>query len=373
MMDTSAATSLLRRAWVAQLHREHARICWAFKVTLAKPAIALHDTQRSWGVWDGPSRTIKISWRLISGYSWDLVVNILKHEMAHQLVQEHFRVDDGHGPLFQQACARLGLAPAFMRASGDLPPSAPGGADAAPATDRIMEKVRKLLSLAQSQNEHESLLAMKKVNELIAKYNIGQIGARDAGDYSYAIINPKRQRIELYQRLICTILSDYFFVEVICADLYDAASDQVHKVIELLGLAENVKIAEYVYYFLVQQLEILWRQYQKQSGVPRGGKRSYWLGVIQGFRERMAPEGGAAAAPAASSSALVVAEDKVLAVFIARRYPRLRRVQRRAAAVDQSCFQAGVDDGRQLTLHRGLTEADGNRGRLLGAGCALTK
>ena len=260
-MDTSAETSGLRRAWVSQLYREHQRIRWSFKIDLAQPAICLFDSQRSWGQWDGQSRTIKISWRLISGYSWDLVVNILKHEMAHQLVQEHFPSDDAHGPLFQEACALLGLDEEFRRASGDLPQPSPTAAANEGGKHRIMDKVRKLLSLAQSNNEHEALLAMKKVNELIEKYNIGQPGEKSPDNYCYKIINPKRKRIELYQRLICTLLGDYFFVEVICADLYDAASDQVHKVIELLGLRENVEIAEYVYFFLVKQLEILWRQY----------------------------------------------------------------------------------------------------------------
>lgn len=70
---------------------------------------------------------------------------------------------------------------------------------------------------------------MKKANELIEKYNIERIEQKSDSKFVHAIINHKKKRIENYQRSVCLILKDYFFVEVVYSYLYDAHNCETYK------------------------------------------------------------------------------------------------------------------------------------------------
>ena len=73
---------------------------------LVCPTFRIDDTQKRWGRWIPLDRTISISLRLLRDYSWDAVVQTLKHEMAHMIVDEIYAKqglndsDKSHGELF---------------------------------------------------------------------------------------------------------------------------------------------------------------------------------------------------------------------------------------------------------------------------------
>ena len=374
-MNLTEVEIKLRQAWASELLEEHEAVCWQYKVRLSKPIIEISNSQMEWGSWDSDLRTMKISAKLISGHSWDVTLNVFKHEMAHQIVTDLFDRVDGHGELFQTACKMIDVPKEFRGSKGDIPRKIVDFRDQAidSANGRMLEKVGKLLSLAQSKNENEAFLAMKKANELIEKYNIDRTEQNKDSKYVYAIINHKKKRIENYQRRICMILREHFFVEVVYSSLYDASDCQTYRAIELLGTAENVLMAEYVYYFLLNQLGVLWKVHQSKKGDRSSkNKRSYWLGVLKGFsdkldqqakisRNRYDPEGSGTK----TMSALICAEDKMLAQFTRMRFPRLSSYRSQGATIDHRTYQAGIDEGKRLNIHKGINQKDGFRGRLL--------
>ncbi len=367
----------LRRAWVLQLYREHESICWGYKVKLNRPIIEISDLKTYWGYWDVDFRTIKLSANLIKEHSWDVVLNILKHETAHQIVSDIFNSDDGHSGLFQRACQMIGVPQEFCGASGDISRKIVDfrKKELDSKNAKMLEKVRKLLSLAQSNNENEAFLAMKKANELIEKYNIERIEQKSDSKSVHAIINHKKKRIENYQRSICLILKDYFFVEVVYSYLYDAHNCETYKTIEILGTIENVLMAEYVYYFLLNQMDILWIEHKLKTGNPSyRKKRSYWLGILKGFGDKLGQLEKTHQDPKKpdhsglkTTSALICAQDKMLSLFMGMRFPRLHNHRSQSATVDHGTFKAGINDGKRLTIHRGITQSGGFQGKLLSA------
>ncbi|MFO8090481.1 MAG: DUF2786 domain-containing protein [Desulfatiglandaceae bacterium] len=374
-MNPFEQESKFEEAWIHELLREHEVICWSYGVNLRTPMIEITSAVRQWGAWDPASRTIRISGNLIREHSWDVTLNVFKHEMAHQIVTDRFGVVDAHGPVFQQACAMIGVPGPFRKSSGDTSEIIEeiDARAAMQENNRMLEKVRKLLSLARSANENEALLAMQKANQLIEKYNIERIEENRKEGFVYAIINHKRKRIENYQRRICLILQEHFFVDVVYANLYDPIARETHRTIELLGTSENVRIAEYVYHFLMNQMEILWKSHRrrKTTTLPKN-KRSYRLGVLEGFHgkldeqaagriNRYRPEAGSAN----SISALILAEDLALKEFTRMRFPRLWTTRTAGAHIDRGTFQAGLDDGKRLNLHKGVHGHDGNNGKLI--------
>jgi len=365
----------LKRAWVKELQQTLRAICWGYKLDLHQPVIEIYRSIREWGAWDPESRTIRISEELILKHSWDVTLNVFKHELAHQIVTDLWGGDGGHGPLFERACDMIGVPEVFRGVRGDAPRTSAELRDDRIGSEnmRMLDKVRKLLSLARSGNENEAFLAMQKANELIEKYNIDRIEQNRAARFVYTIINHKKKRIENYQRRICVILMEHFFVQTVCSFLYDPIDGETYQTIELLGTAENVRVGEYVYHFLMNQMEVLWKDYQrKRPGPAARNKRSYRLGVLKGFHDkldRQAKERMRRHRPEAvgfpTLSALIRSEDNGLKSFVAMRFPRLCNNRSSGSRIDIRTFQAGIDDGSRLILHKGICHQEGYRGRLL--------
>jgi hypothetical protein len=379
-----AAEQLLRdraRRWAARLREEYDHVCFSHRIELARPALAVTELGTRWGTWDPFTRTLSLSTRLLEEYPWEIVVEVLKHEMAHQLADERFGADEAHGPLFRQACRALGVAEWAQRAEVELGealvPFLREGNAGGTGEDRLLRRVEKLLALAGSSNEHEASAAMGKVRELYAKYNLERIRDHAADPMVSLFVRTGRRRLERYQYLICSILNDHFFVEVVHTELYDTRRCEPYKAVELLGTRENVLMAEYVYHFLMNHARLLWEQHARQrpssggrkSATRRSTRSAFQAGVIRGFLDRLEAERpketpAAAGAPAAPGTWLVVPPDPALDAYVAYRYPRLVRIRNGGRMLDRASYESGRQEGRALVLHKGVT-TQGPRGKLL--------
>jgi hypothetical protein len=362
MPDFSDLLTERRRAWLQRLRRDYENIAYCHRVSLTPPVLRVEPLTNKWGSWDAEVRTLTIAEKLITDYSWETVLEILKHEMAHQVVTDHFGSDQAHGPLFHRACDLLGVAEWARRAETELGNALETVKPLSADEERLLSRAEKLLALAESNNEHESFLAMQKVRELYAKYNLERLRGKAERPHTYFTIQLRRKRVERHQSAIASLLNDHFFVEVIHSSLFDSADCCEYKTLELLGTPQNVKLAEYVFYFMSNQLPLLWRSYQKEKRKNGRARMSFYLGVISGFREKLEkaePVGGETA------TALVLLKDPQLEDFVRYRYPRLIKVRRGRRLHDSGSFEAGKAEGNRLVLKRGLHQNEGNLGKLL--------
>jgi len=374
--------SALLQAWQRQLVREHQNLCHYYRLTLPTPLFEIglgNSRAGSWTPYPEPG-IIKIAATLIREQSWDLVLEVLKHEICHQYVSHYFPnpQEPPHGPNFQRACQLLGVHPALRRAQGEMPPPTALTGSAPP----IMVRVEKLLALAASANEHEAALAMAKAGELMRKHNLKRL-RREAGPppldhYDYLVIDSGRRRRAAHHNHLAAILSDFFYVKTVSYQLYQPATDRHHRVLELLGSKENLLVAEHVYHFLEGQLERRWADFrQTNRGRVSGRERnSYYLGILNGLREKLrgqeqtaAKRANTAATTAAApptSSQLICAADEGLRRFREQRYPRLRLTRGKGVRLYDASYRAGEEEGHRLTIHQAIRQPQGNRGRLLG-------
>ena len=138
---------------------------------IKKPLFSLRDMNGKWGYWSGEKNQICLSRNLVLDHPWDAVREILLHEMAHQLAEQVLGAHDEppHGQKFKHACFLLRANP---KASDNFRPLDERiSKDSPNSEDRILVRVRKLMALAQSKNQHEAEAAMIKAHELIKKYN----------------------------------------------------------------------------------------------------------------------------------------------------------------------------------------------------------
>lgn len=367
---TADAYTALQGAWARQLQREFADVCYQYSLTLNPPVIEILASVSVFGTWRKDTRTIGISRHLITNHSWDVVVNVLKHEMAHQICDELLQLQGRpHDRDFLRACKMLGLPKNFCRAALNSSDLAIGPALENGISERrcqLREKIRKVLALSASANEHEALAALQMAARMMEKHKLDREDIEEDDNQAiYRILPLARKRVPTYQRMIASLLSRYFRVTLIHSHLYDAAADQVYKTFEIFGRRDNVEIAEYCYHFLENRLAALWRNYCATTVISatRRSKNSYYLGILHGFSEKVQKEHDAGGKKNATGDTgageergyhPVIYRDQEVEECIQKRYPRLKRVKKGASRVSLSVFQHGVAAGRELTLNEAL-------------------
>jgi len=353
------------KIWAIQLVREHRRICWQHRVDLPSPLIEISSATSYWGQWQPAVRTICLAEQLIRRQPWEVVLNVFRHEMAHQLVSTEQGDERAHGIAFHRACERLGVPEDYRCAGGALPLARtlpdPLAHD---HTRALLEKVRKLLALSESANENEALLAMRKAQEILARHSLP--GGSGTTSYCSRIINLKRQRLAGHHRLLATILIDFFQVDVILATTFDPIACREFKCLDLIGRPGQVKVAEYVFAFLIGRLARLWRQHLSESKtIGAAGRNSFYLGVLKGFQEKLVDVGRQQTAAVSDRAEEpgnwpVPGPDPGREHFLALLYPRLRHSRQRAVRIDTDHYSAGKKQGRRLDLHAGLEKKSPN-------------
>lgn len=327
--------------YVRRIYREYNQSL--FKGRLRPALIEWSEAEGELGAFVPRLRTVRLSVRLLDE-PWGVLLEVLKHEMAHQFVYEVLDVhDEGpHGPTFQRVCEQCGVD---ARASG-LPTILPE--DETSETARLRARVEKLLALAESDNRFEAEAATAAARRLLLKYNLERVGAEQSR-YSFLHIGPPTSRRPAWQRILATILADHFFVEVIVVPIFVPRAGRIASVLELCGTPENLALAEYVYRFLERTAHALWTSHRLERGLKgNADRRSFLFGVLSGFRDKLESDGRRH-----EQEGLVWVGDPALADFFRRRHPHIRRVGSKGH-VDPSTYDAGHQAGQRIVLHRGI-------------------
>lgn len=352
-MQASELTESLERALVRAIAKEwHTMNGALFRWGLRPPAIALTESTAHLGRWVLHTRTLEISRVLVITQSWGVVLEVLKHEMAHQYAHEVLRAHDeaAHGPAFRQVCERLGID---ARASGM--PKAPD------EHNRMAERIARLLALAESPNVHEAEAAMAAAQKLMLKHNLEQL-PKTRG-YVYRHLGAPSGRTSEGERILASILASHFFVEAIWIPVYRPLEGKRGSVLEICGTPENVEIAEYVHGYLLQTSERLWIEHKRAQRI-RGNRdrRTYVAGVMTGFAEKLRRE-----QRVHRQEGLVWVGDAELETFFRKRHPLIRHV-RHAGQRRTEAYAHGREAGQQIVLRRAVQSTTTERGLLLGRG-----
>ena len=355
--------------WAAQLIKEHRDISWRHGVNLSTPIINISAGKKTLGLWSDKNKTLSISNHLIKNEIWDIVLEVLKHEMAHQYVSEFYNNADRHGKYFKKACAVLGVHRAFITGSvdynknlqlfkGELPEEA----------KKMLTRVEKLMALGQSSNEAEAQSASRKANYLLNKYNLQQINNGDKNlDIKYFTICHKKKRIESIQKAILSILENYYYVNCLTSNTYHAQDNAVYKSIVLVGKRESLKVAEYVYHFLLDTAQTLWLNFKKRRKAQRREKISFDMGFIAGIEHNhkaVFENSGFkiyknASLPVKTVKSIMERNQKYNQIEISRLFPKLRTVKYGRHQTSSGAFKEGFQNGKNTYINKGVA----NRGK----------
>ena len=368
-MSNNAYQGVLSTALAQEWRRAVERLRPELSAQLCQPVFALNPDLGCWGQWRGGTmQCIELRASLVSHHPWYVVVDVLRHETAHQICETCFpgEHEAPHGPRFQQVCQWIG---ARAQASGEYPTldqvvfaedESAEGADTAAA--RMVVKVRKLLSLSQSANQAEAEAALLKARELQAKYatELAEAEAYEqaVAETMYTIgVGPVLKRLSVDGCLIGNILQEFFHVIVV----WDYQPDlerpgQNLKQLMLSGTRKDLKIASYVHDCLASYMEhAVYELPTNVLGRVLTSKRSllsFKIGVLTGFQNAMREQN-----QRPEMRALVQSDRSRLEEYRKWIYPHLRNTGSRISATDATARAAGEAAGRKFTLRHGLDKS----------------
>ena len=347
----------LEAALVRELRSTYEDLNYAFfKKRLAMPAFVLSEAPTRLGRWVSIDRTIEMSRRLVLQEPWGVVIEVLKHEMAHQFVFEVLGKHDetAHGPAFRDVCERLGID---ATAAGMPATSAQSDDDA-----RVLSRIAKLLALAESSNVNEAQAAMSAAQRLMLKHNLESIAdPRRPHAYGFRHLGKPTGRVNEAERLLGAILGKHFFVEVIWVPVYRPAEGKRGSVLEVCGSPTNLEMAAYVHAFLTHSAEHLWREHKRAKKI-RGDRdrRTFLAGVMVGFLEKLNTQ-----RVEHHENGLVWVGDADLASFYRKRHPRIVHV-RHSGQQRSEAHHHGREAGRKIVLHKPVGAGPSGGVKLLG-------
>lgn len=312
-----------------------------FGKSLRLPSFKTHLGKSRLGYWSRQDRMISLSIDFIQSESWYRVLSVLKHEMLHQFIDESMGYEgaEPHGPIFQSLCKKFQIE-SFEEV----------GLSAYPETSPILEKIKKLLSLAESPNVHEAENAMKLANQMMLKWNVQHLERESKRDFMFHHLG-RPGRITLPLKMLSQILRDFFFVEVLWVNSFNAETGKSGKVLEICGKKENIEISEYVYDYLIFVSAKYWTAYKNQY---RGAhKGNYIYGLYLGFYEKLDEQNRSAE----EKNELVWLGDPLLHEYFKKKHPRVRKLSSSSMKLDEMSFDAGKKQGQKIVIRKGVTKS----------------
>lgn len=127
------------------------------------------------------------------------------------------------------------------------------------------EKIKKLLALAESPNEHEAKAALLKAKELMAEHKLSELEVEDAGKKKVKeVLLADMQASTRYNPWIIS-LSTVIGENYCCKAFYNRYSRKQLRTIGFVGFEEDVQICEQVFRYAVNCVESKLKDIKKEN------------------------------------------------------------------------------------------------------------
>lgn len=349
----------LSRAW----HRNVRQFKWSDS-GIVVPIFKITDANVSyWGLWSPSTREMSFSRHMITSRPWNEVLEVVKHEMAHQYVSEVLKQDAEapHGPTFLSVCKQYQI---------DGAARAIPGADKVSTTNHIVEKIRHLLELSTNSGatEQEAKTAAELAHNLMLKYNIALQDKNEEQGYTIGYLGGIHGRIQKYMSRLASILSKHYFVEVIWISSHDPRTNKSGQELEVSGTKENVEVAEYIFNFISNAAIETWnkkivdgnfilqlqREHSNNYGYGRpesmrgftiSARSNFLEGFVLGFESQLK-----LAAVKEKEEGLILVKDPNLEAFYHTRHPHIRNKATGSGHYNGNMQRAGFAEGKSINV-----------------------
>lgn len=312
------------------------------------------------GFFDPHGYRLGINKRLMLTMNEGVLSDVIKHELAHLFTRLLYGSEvAAHGEEFKAVCRQYNIPKEVSLATLNLADHLEHE-ERSPQSERLLAKVKKLLSLASSQNEHESELATLKANQILRDYNLSrlELAERDEPTYLKRVLSAKKRNSKL--QAIYDILQTFHVQPVFNQSRGQCA-------LEVCGDKTNVELADYIASFLDYELDRGWREAQLKNPALKGAlaKNSYFRGLAKGYlaRQRKIAAQSESSGPVSSQALTKLAQD--LKHHVRRALPKLSSVATSQVGDHARSHQVGLEAGSNLSIRPGLKSSSEASVRLL--------
>lgn len=151
--------------------------------------------------------------------------------------------------------------------------------------EKLIDKLRKLLRLGTSSNQHEAELAMQKALEIAQAHGIElsnisvEVNQSDIGEDSIQF----GQRMPIVSEYVFSILQLFFNVKVI-----QTGNRLYGRQVILVGSQDHIYTAKYIYDFLADAMDRSWKSYYSvRYGIGLAERKNYFLGFYNGLKHKL--------------------------------------------------------------------------------------
>jgi len=231
--------------------------------------------------------------------------------------------------------------------------------------DKILEKIKKLLALAASSNEHEAKAAAEAANRLLVKHNLTMQQTKEKSEIKTHKTGHKTIYGTPHQRFISSLLINFFFVRVFRQPTVVGTTVDGRRKIEwetiIVGRNVNVQVAIYVQDFLAAQFPKLWLAFKHEHDASEKSRKSYYHGLYVGLCAQLETT----KTDVEQQTGLVIVPDADITNFMTQLQLKSAKAARETH-FDGSAFINGQEDGKNLRLNRAVNEQSTVRNVMIG-------
>jgi len=336
------------------LKMERSRI--QYKRILYPLNIVVFEDSSRLGYFDSRSYELGLSKKLMYQAKDEVLKNIIRHELAHFMCYLIYGPQILHGEEFHQVCRDFGWGVDVFSAYANIELENNKIVDASESTEKLLARLKKLLALASSDNIHERELATLKANQLLLEHNLDLSKSTSSNEdvvYVKRVLEASRKNakhIAIYE-----ILKTFFVSPV-----FNHGRGIFY--LEVIGDKTSVELADYVAHFLDLELEVIWKETQKENPHLRGqsSKNSFFKGVALGYIEKIEKQKSNIA-----TGSELVAIEKNIQKYLRIVYPRIGHSSLSAGKHIADAHSAGVSRGSNLSIKPAINAGKSSKNFLL--------
>lgn len=232
----------------------------------------------------------------------------------------------------------------------------------------LLQRIKKLLALSSSPNEHEAALALERANELLTKHGLSMLDVADADRDPVGEEGVTLGSTEKWRATLLSILAKANYCHILLAADWTPTGRKSYRTAHLIGRPENTTVVRALYEWILPQVariatsavadkraqigDSYWDRYLFH---PKIYKQEFCAGIVVRIKERLdemrAAQERATAHDAHSVTALVKVEGTAIQRYMDAHYPK-RGSARFNARTQGSGFRAGYAAGNNVSLSR---------------------
>jgi len=333
------------------------------------------------GEWRPVTRVIAFEIDLLRNYEWAAVEHVMRHEIAHMIVNDIFDINvigRPHGEIFNIACKMVGIE---EEESGKTSLSAFKGSMESPMVD----KIRKLLihgnDKACTREEAETFLG--KAQELMIRHQIKM--EEVCGSERFFIsrpVGPKFVRLPSWLWSLVDLIQVHYHIKAIAIQTGGYKRQKEYRM-EFFGEPSNLDIAEYVFHALLNQGEAMFKVFKVEhtnkckvdpdylekftsytyswEGSKGKGTRnrisqaSYFMGLFSGYASKLYKEKKIVEDKIkAEDGSIILIKDEILKEMFNEYYHPRSSKGTAYNLKSNAAYSAGRSAGSNMTLSKGV-------------------